>query len=445
MISTREAADMLGVSVRRVQALVKSGDLAATKLGRTILVDEEDVRRRMLEPRLRGRPKMGQKNVLSLGSYTLMCRNHEVFDFTYDNLRKTARVDALKEVAYSPLGTGRNGKPNNYDLAIWISRRYMPALRPEARSAMAAAKVASPDELMFAAMGLNLSDQYWFRPAGIRADWHDVNFFENDFEPLDESPLRAPDSSTPGALPKRWECRGRERWLMKGSSTGEQREPYNEALATRLAGRILAAGEYVPYRLEERGGRVVSACKTMATERTEFVSANEVAVWAGATEGRDLYAAYAQACERLGVEGVRTLLSKMIVFDYIMANFDRHRGNFGLVRDSESLGDWRVAPLFDNGSGFFSRATASELGKRTFTYQANPFEDYPLVQVARAEDLSWFDPQMLEGFPDEVREALSANRLLPEGFAEAAARHVERHIAIVEDFAAERIELFAGF
>lgn len=43
-----------------------------------------------------------------------------------------------------------------------------------------------------------------------------------------------------------------------------------------------------------------------------------------------------------------------------MANFDRHLGSFGLVRGVESLNRWRIAPLFDGGAGFFSRATAAD-------------------------------------------------------------------------------------
>ena len=388
---------------------------------------------------------MGQKNLLALDSYTLMCRDHETLEFTYDSQRKTAHIDKLLEIGYVPLGTGARGKPNDIDLAQWIARRYMPALRPEARAAMAKAKVGDTSALMFGALGFNLSDQYWFRPKGSTVSWKEANFFENPFEALLDAPLRSPDSSTPGALPKQWECRGKERWLVKGSSTSEQREPYNERLATLLAQRMFSPSEFVAYQLEMRNDRAYSACQTLADSTTEFVSAHDVVTWADITEGRDLLSSYLQTCERLGIEGAETAVSKMIVFDYLIANFDRHRGNFGLLRNSESLDEWRIAPLFDNGSGFFSRATLADMRQKRFVYQANPFEDFPLVQVARAKDLSWYDSGMLVGFADETERYLCEEAGLSEEFAHHAARHIQTHIETIEDLAAERMALFAGF
>lgn len=45
MITTREAATRLGVSLRRVQALVATGQLPATKMGRDWLIEEADLER----------------------------------------------------------------------------------------------------------------------------------------------------------------------------------------------------------------------------------------------------------------------------------------------------------------------------------------------------------------------------------------------------------------
>ncbi len=447
MIDTAEAAHRLGVSRRRVLALIEAGDIAAERLGRTWMVDERSVERRLASPKLKGRPKLGQKNLMSLKSCTLMNRNHEVLDFTYDAQRKTASIDKTHpDVAWAPPGIFQEGRqPNPIDLADWIRRRYMPPLRPESQRLMKLAGVTTVDELMFGSLGLNLSDQYWFRPEGTTLDWHDVNFFENGYSHDPAAPLRTPDSSTPGALEKRWERIEGVDYLVKGASTAERREPYNEVLATRLAKRLLSDDEYIPYTLVEREGLACSACPTFATEETEFVSAADVAVFAGISLGRDLYRSYADACERLGIADARVRLAKMIVFDHVSANFDRHLGNFGLMRTVESLDGWRMAPLFDNGAAFFSRATMAELQRARYTWASNPFEEYPSRQLARVEDLSWYDPQMLEGFFEEVEETLLKNTALPEGFAERAAHHVQRNIDAVDDVAAERAALYAGF
>ncbi len=447
MLTTKQAAERLGVSSRRVLALVEAGDLAAERFGRSWMIDERSVEERARAPRLAGRPKLGQKRLLSLKPYTLMNRNHAVFDFVYDDGRKRVSIERVREgAAWAPLGAGLAGrKPNGEDFAAWLRRRYMPPLRPEAARLMRAAGVSSTDALMFGSLGLNLSDQYWFKLEGVDLDWHDVNFFENGYERTADGPFRTPDSSTPGALEKRWERIDGIDCLIKGSSGSDEREPYNEVLATRLFRRLLEEGEYVPYEMVERDGRTCSSCPTFVTAQTEFVPAADVAVGAGITEGRDFYRGYAAFCEGKGIEDVRTGLSKMIVCDHVMANFDRHRGNFGLVRTVETLDGWRMAPLFDNGAGFFSRATLRELERERFVWTANPFEEYPLQQLARVEDLSWYDPHMLDGFDDEVRAVLGRNPSLPEAFVEHAARHVLRNIAAVDDVAAERNAVWAGF
>ena len=143
MITTAQAAEALGISRRRVVALIEAGDLVAQKFGRQWMVDERSVLRRAEGPKLAGRPRFGQKDLLALGAHTLMFRNREVFDFTYDRKSKRAHIDRFRDgAAWAPLGTGPRGKsvvdgfrppvPNDVDLALWIGHRYMPALRPEA-------------------------------------------------------------------------------------------------------------------------------------------------------------------------------------------------------------------------------------------------------------------------------------------------------------------------
>jgi excisionase family DNA binding protein len=54
-VTTGEAAERLGVSAHEVRRLVASGDLAATRAGRTILVDDAAVRARLRSRTGRGR------------------------------------------------------------------------------------------------------------------------------------------------------------------------------------------------------------------------------------------------------------------------------------------------------------------------------------------------------------------------------------------------------
>ena len=55
MLTTQEAAKRLGITVRRVQALIRSEHLPAKKLGRDYLIREEDLA--LVANRKPGRPK----------------------------------------------------------------------------------------------------------------------------------------------------------------------------------------------------------------------------------------------------------------------------------------------------------------------------------------------------------------------------------------------------
>ncbi len=54
LLTTKETAAKLGVSVRRVQAMITEGSLPATKLGRDYIVKETDLK--LVKDRKPGRP-----------------------------------------------------------------------------------------------------------------------------------------------------------------------------------------------------------------------------------------------------------------------------------------------------------------------------------------------------------------------------------------------------
>jgi excisionase family DNA binding protein len=55
LISTKEAAELLGVSTLRVQQLIWDGRLPAQKVGRDYVIQESDLK--LVEDRKPGRPK----------------------------------------------------------------------------------------------------------------------------------------------------------------------------------------------------------------------------------------------------------------------------------------------------------------------------------------------------------------------------------------------------
>lgn len=453
MYTTKEAAERLGVSARRVNALIQAGTLAATRFGRSWMIDEASVDEYAAVPRKVGRPLMDERDPGNLVRYTLMNREHEVLDFTYNRRTgATAGLEPREDIAWKPLGVGLLEKdPNRYDLAAWIAARAIPKLRPNVPQVLREAGLADSTDLMLSSFGLNLSDQYWFRPEGSDAKWKNINYFENGYEsalggsllsgaplPAGARPTHSPDAATGGALAKAWVRIDDVDCLIKGGTGGDNREPYNEALATKLLSRLMEPGEFVEYSLVERNGRAYSSCATMIDAETELIPAADVFCAFGIVEGRGDYRKYLDACARLGVLDGNRLVAKMIVADFIMMNFDRHTYNFGLVRNVESLDDYRIAPLFDNGCGFCARATLRELQHGRYLWEAHPFGPYPTQQLALVDDLGWYDPAMLDGFSDDIAAALSMNPQTSPEFIEAVQSQVVKQIEVVTDLARER-------
>lgn len=478
MITTTEAAKMLGVSPRRVTSLIEAGALKAQKLGRTWAVDEESVLLRARSEKLRGRPSSSAAAV-GLPRYTLMSHDHEVLAFSFNPKNKAvADIVPLEGIAWKPLGIGLLDRvPNRYDLAEWIRSRAIPAVRPNIGTVLRDLSVASPSDLLFDMWGLSLSDSYWFRPDGTDASWADVNFYDNGYQEAfgdlmlgnskggsgqpaqhdrasnptaptvahTQAITHSPDASTNGMLGKTWVRRKGADFLIKGGTGNENREPFNEVLATRLLERLLEPDEFVPYKTAERSGRVYSSCANMTSPQAELIPAQDVLTAFGITEGRDLHAGYLRAMEQLEVPNFHQLVDKMIVVDHLMANFDRHTHNFGLLRNSETLNNYRVAPLFDHGCGFYSRATTAELEQRPYVWESHPFREYPSQQLALVQDLSWYDASALDGFMDDVAEVLGANPEIDERFVAAVQRQTARQIETVNALAAERGLLVPGW
>lgn len=474
MLTTKEAAERLGVSPRRITALIESGALKAEKFGRSWMVDENAVQTRLKAPRKAGRPDQKSSDGTERFRYTLMNRDHPVLDFTYNTRTgETTGVEVLEGIAWKPLGVGRRDKaPNRYDLAQWIRSRAIPSVRPNLPRALRDLSIATPSALMFESWGLSLSNPYWFKPEGVEADWASVNYFDNGYEErlgdvlLDGEPLpqqeqaqrvsgetagrgpvvtHSPDTATNGMLGKMWVRRRGTDYLIKGGMGNENREPYNEKLASRLLGRLLAPSEFVTYDVVERKGRAYSSCANMADATTELIPAQDVLTAFAVTEGCDLHAGYRRALAELNVPNAQRLIDKMIVVDHLMANFDRHTHNFGLLRNAETLDDYRIAPLFDHGCGFCSRATTAELEARPYAWESHPFREYPSQQLALVEDLAWYDPSALEGFMDDIAEVLGENPEIDDRFIAAVQKQTQRQIETVNALAAERGFIAAGW
>ena len=374
-----------------------------------------------------------------LSRLTLMCRDHEVAELTWNHDRQavTGKTHVF-DASHAPLmSIDPYGNITRDRLSIWFKNRGIPDFRPDAVERLRAVGFPSAASLMASGFGASLSDQYWIRPAGSVSTWRDANCFENDFSeelgklllPHDASSVpsliekirsnadilaSSPDAALNGNLPKRWTIEGGQRVLVKsGRAAGRFQEPFNEKISSVLCSRLLDEGDYVAYELEDGGFmKWASRCKPMTDQTTEFVPAYALLCSSKRPSDLGLYNYYVSACAAHGLD-VREDVEKILVIDYLMANFDRHWNNFGVLIDSESREWLRAAPVFDTGEALWCDRELSQPFDGYTTPHAGmmrPFARKIDDQVERhCRDLSWLDPSKLKDFSEQACDILLGN------------------------------------
>lgn len=403
---------------------------------------------------------------------TLMLKDEPLADFTFNC--ETGYVTYLRlmsDPSRLPIGCrDRGGAVTRPAVARWLSSRGVPRTRRLLSRVLSETGLESPEELLLVGRGLSLTDCYWFKAEGDDALWHEVNFFDNDFSPSlglalaphDESSAadairalaesgvalassRSPDAALNGELSKRWRVgAGGARELVKGGRESRlYQEPYGEAVATALCERMLSPGEYVPYRLERDVGPAqapLSVCPAMTSAHLELVPAVDVALSRRPLPSASAYESYVRALEGEGVADARGQVDRMLVVDYLVANSDRHWGNFGVLVDPDSRAWVRTAPVFDTGTSLWCEyGDVSDLPAPESAHPL-PFLRQPDRQLSYVRDLSWLDPTGLLGFAEEAVEILRGDELLsvlrPRRLS-AIADEVERRVREVVSRARE--------
>ena len=421
-LTVDEAAECLGVGRARIYQLIRCGEISAEKVANIWLIDDQSVAaRRVAAPKV-GRPIKSKSAKTAIKTYTLMNRTHEVLTFYYDDTIQTfSDAGEIVDAQRAPFGLvsprGRNVSAKA--LEYWWKHRSIPRTRKGLESKLAQLGLEAAAQIPFKSLGLSLSDQYWVRPQDCAVEWSDVNYFENDFSELPaqgdwlaDVGLDSPDNTSEGELPKKWICSEGKRLLLKGGTVLGQ-ESYNEVVATKLFERLLGQDEFIPYRLTKGEGDPACQCECFISSDEEYVPASYVRQVMRQPNHRNDFQHYIDCCSALGASDVELALSKMIVCDDLLGNTDRHWRNFGIVRNVETL-ECRIAPLFDTGTSLWCKATLGSLQARDFSFATKPFYADANRQLRLVNDYSWFDPDALDGFTDEVAGVLGENSALAD-------------------------------
>lgn len=258
---------------------------------------------------------------------------------------------------------------NDVELARFLESRRIPKGRAYLEEVLRPYGLAPSDTrgIIDLSRGVSVNDAYSVVPADDDIPYAEYNLFDNAFDevlqviaytgaiPRGVVGTGRPSDLTPsGAFPKTWRRIDDSLVLYKAGAASAAPnygcEPYAEHLAWQVA--RVAGFNAVAYELAEWKGKVCSTCALFNTPEVAFVPF-ELCLPSDLIQLCDFEMAQAYFADlgREAAEGFRS----MAVFDSLIANTDRHSGNFGVLRDNRTGGVLGMAPLFDHNVSLFSR------------------------------------------------------------------------------------------
>ena len=328
-------------------------------------------------------------------------------------------VTGVFNIKHAPLTTfnEKDGKIDPLKLDDWLEGRSIPASRQNVTKLMRDLNITSPTALALQSYGLSLSDHYWIKPVNQDILWEDINFFQNEFSDdigkilMDEKnsndpniDVRSPDNSSDGMLRKRWTIQNQKRVLIKGADTKYQlqQEPFNEVIASQIMAKLNI--NRTPYTQLFIDDKPYSLCEAFTNENIEYITAYSVLKHFKRDVKLSEYEQILDNCQKLGIGDMRHKIEQMLVLDYLIANTDRHLGNFGFLRNADTLEYEGFAPIFDSGTSLW--CDGSIVSNRT---ESKPFKKNHNSQIKLVTDLSWYDPIPKNQLTDIIIHNLSKN------------------------------------
>jgi len=325
------------------------------------------------------------------------------------------KIDAYHNLEYLPVGVSTATGDLRRALNYWWSHRSIPASRHNLKDALRDLNMKNKNELIVKALGLSLSDQYWINPDG-ELKWEDINFFTNPFSDdvgdiLIRQPdasrnpdLRSPDNTSDGVLKKRWKIINGKRVLIKGGSGTERQEPLNETFVSKII-KTMNYENYVEYHVGLLFDDPYCFCENFVTPDTEFVNAERIMSVLEWSPDTPIHQHFLNCCEHLEIPDPTKHLNFMVALDYLIRNTDRHIGNFGAIRDVNTLRFIGMAPLFDNGTSLWNQDPVNKIDPFS-TYTAKPFDESSIGQLKLVKTFIHFDTTQLQGIELEFYRLL---------------------------------------
>ena len=227
------------------------------------------------------------------------------------------------------------------NLSAYLSKRIFDESRQNTRLLKKTMSIKEKDPVMIALLvhGAALTDNYWFKARGSRLHYQDIIFsdiyadtaLKGIIYPLRRISRLSPELTLVGSYEKCWKKIDNRWWLYKKEN---EQEIFSELFSYQIA--ELLDIPTVKYFFED--GFI--KCENFAT----IYNFEPMSSLCG---DDDTYQCAFDILFKLGQSFAIDYL-KLMMFDIIVNNVDRHNENYGLLRDKRSGKIVSLAPNFDN-------------------------------------------------------------------------------------------------
>lgn len=377
--------------------------------------------------------------------YTLMNKHIPLADINFSSLGHIDEICKVYTPEAFPVGiitkdNSPTSKITRDYLYNWWKNRIIPASRDGLNTLLHIYRIENTSSLAIKSLGLSLSDQYWIKPKGSDISWNDVNFFTNDFSSdlgtlffsKNQSSRQninpfSPDASSNGWLKKKWIIINDKRYLAKAGSGTLHQEPYNEVAISKILDLLKI--KHIEYKTIMENNRPLCLCENFINPNTEFVPANLIYNVLPQKNNESNLTHFFKCAEYLQIPGIKDYINNFLTIDYLTENTDRHYGNFGFIRNINTLKFISPAPIFDNGTSLWNNCLDSEIGEwqSCMPFKKNHREQIKLVTSFNISE------QSLKKCERIIKNELSKSPLLSPHRIDKISKYVGNRARLLEN------------
>lgn len=159
-------------------------------------------------------------------------------------------------------------------------------------------------------------------------------------------------------------------------------QAYNEVFASELLKKMKIP--HVTYSIVEKGDMPYSVCPMFTDKNTEYVPAGAILDIKPKLNHESAYMHFMNCVNTLHIPVEKSQIDTMLAFDYLINNSDRHYGNFGFLRNAETMKFIGMAPLFDHGNSMWFNNLNYDI--KLSQQPAKPFKDEQETQIKLAKE-----------------------------------------------------------